>query len=135
LESRATPDAANQSALESVRNAAILRDVMDLSDPHLFRPDPRRLWNALADRVEAAPDSLGLPLRNIERWLAHGRLQAAPLLEWRRRLEQARAAPEAFAALIQWMRADNYDSEPLKSCSPFPGLLSEMEWLALCEAR
>jgi hypothetical protein len=128
-------NAARQSALESSCSATILPKVMDLSDPHLFRPDPHRLWNALADRVEAAPHSLALPLGNIERWLAHGRLQATPLLEWRKRLEQARAVPEAFAALIEWMRADNFDSEPLKSCSPFPGLLSEMEWLALCDAK
>jgi hypothetical protein len=108
---------------------------MDLSDPHLFRPDRRRLWNALADRVEAAPECLSLPLANIERWLARGRIQAAPLLEWRRRLETALANPEAFGALIAWMRADNHDSEPLKSCSPFPGLLTERELLDLREGK
>jgi hypothetical protein len=108
---------------------------MDLADPHLFRPDRRRLWNALADRVEAAPECLALPLANIERWLARGRIQAAPLLEWRRRLEAAKADPHSFQALITWMRANNHDSEPLKSCSPFPGLLTDAELLALGESQ
>lgn len=117
-------------ALESARLSATFPP-MELSDPHLFRPDRRRLWNAIADRVESAPERLALPLANIDRWLARGRLQAAPLLEWRRRLEQALTSPEALAALILWMRADNHDSEPLKSCSPFPGLLTEAEWLEL----
>jgi hypothetical protein len=92
------------------------------------------MWNAIADRVEAQPESLALPLANIERWLARGRLQARPLLEWRQRLEQARATPEALSALLAWLRADNFDSEPLKSCSPFPGLLSEGELVALRQA-
>lgn len=104
---------------------------MDLSDPHLFRPDRRKLWLALADRVESDPQAFDIALGNIDRWLARGRLQAAPLLEWRHRLEAARSNPNHMAQLLAWMRADNHDSEPLKSCSPFPGLLSEAELLAL----
>ena len=105
--------------------------VTEVVDPHLFRPDRRRLWNALADRVEADPACLAIPLANIERWLARGRIQTAPLLEWRRRLHEAQAITEALAALIAWMRADNHDAEPLKSCSPFPGVLSEAEMQVL----
>jgi len=108
---------------------------MELSDPHLFRPDRSRLWNAFADRIEADPARLSLPLDNIERWLNLGRIQASPLLEWRRRLLLAQAEPESLASLIQWMRADNHDSEPLKSCSPFPGLLTQKEVLALSKTQ
>jgi hypothetical protein len=102
-----------------------------LEDPHLFRPSRERLWQALARRVRRDPSCLELPLANIERWLLRGRLQAAPLLEWRRRLEGARRSEAELAALTDWMEAPNHDSEPLKSCSPFPGLLSEAEWEAL----
>lgn len=107
---------------------------MILEDPHLFRPCRERLWRTLAERVKSDPACLALPLANIDRWLARGRLQAAPLLEWRKRLEAARRSEEELAALLDWMEAPNHDSEPLKSCSPFPGLLSESEWEALKEA-
>ncbi len=107
---------------------------MTLSDPHLFRPSRERLWQALAKRVIADPACLDLPLANIERWLAHGRLQAAPLLEWKRRIEKAKGSELEFAELVAWMQAPNHDSEPLKSCSPFPGLLSDAELEALMEA-
>ncbi len=100
---------------------------MTLTDPHLFRPCRMRLWQALARRVKSDPASLEIPLANIERWLTQGRLQAAPLLEWRKRLEGARSSVTELAALTSWMEEPNHDSEPLKSCSPFPGLLSDAE--------
>lgn len=100
---------------------------MILQDPHLFRPSRERLWQALAQRVKADPACLELPLANIERWLGQGRLQKGPLLEWRKRLEAARHSKLELVALTDWMAAPNHDSEPLKSCSPFPGLLSDTE--------
>jgi hypothetical protein len=106
-----------------------------LEDPHLCRPSRERLWQELAERVRRDPSSLDLPLANIERWLAQGRLQAAPLLEWRKRLEGARRSEMELAALTGWMEEPNHDSEPLKSCSPFPGLLSEAEWEMLKDER
>jgi hypothetical protein len=72
--------------------------------------------------VEREPWVLGVPLANIGRWLARGRLRPEPLLEWRRRIEEAQVSPEALAALLAYLRADNADAEPLKSCSPFVGL-------------
>lgn len=104
---------------------------MILQDPHLFRPSRERLWQALAQRVKADPRCLELPLANTERWLGQGRLQAAPLLEWRRRLEGAKRSMPELMALTEWMAAPNHDSEPLKSCSPFVGLLSETKMEAL----
>ncbi len=100
---------------------------MTLSDPHLFRPSRKRLWEALARKVEKDPACLALPLSNIDRWLARGRVQRAPLIEWQRRLMLALQSPEALRELVAWMSRDNHDSEPLKSCSPFPGLLTDAE--------
>ena len=104
---------------------------MMLSDPHLFRPSRKRLWEALACKVEKDPSCLSLPLSNIDRWLARGRIQTAPLIEWRSRLLLALKSPQSLNELIVWMKSDNHDSEPLKSCSPFPGLLTDAELQAL----
>jgi hypothetical protein len=98
-----------------------------LQDPHLFRPDRRQLWNQIALKLEGSRDSLQLPLENIERWLQHGRLHPAPLLEWRDWLLKAQVSDEAWADLLNFLRADNCDEEPLKSCSPFVGLLDREE--------
>jgi len=101
--------------------------MVSLQDPHLFRPDRSRLWNQIANKLESSRESIELPLANIERWLKHGRLHNGPLLDWRDRLTQAQISDEAFNSLIAYLRADNCDAEPLKSCSPFVGLLSQAE--------
>lgn len=104
-----------------------MHTMVSLQDPHLFRPDRRRLWNRIALKLEGSRDSLHLPLENIERWLQHGRLHPAPLLEWRDRLTKAQASDEAWFELLNFLKADNCDEESLKSCSPFVGLLSSEE--------
>jgi hypothetical protein len=101
--------------------------MLNLQDPHLFRPDRRRLWNQIARKLESSRESIGLPLANIERWLKQGRLHTSPLLDWRNRLTEAQTSDEALTSLLVFLRADNNDAEPLKSCSPFVGLLSQAE--------
>jgi len=91
-------------------------------DFHLYRQDRRLHWGQIAAHLRAQPEALGIPLANIERWLARGRLQPAPLLEWQRRILLARASSAEFNKLLSYLEADNDDSEPLKSCSPFVGL-------------
>jgi hypothetical protein len=82
---------------------------------------------AVAERIESEPGCLEVPLVNIERWLKRGRLNPVPLIEWRRRLVEAGASKDAMASLLEFSRTENEESEPLKSCSPFPGLLSAAE--------
>jgi hypothetical protein len=48
-----------------------------------------------------------------------------PILEWRRLIEAAQQDPSRFTQLIDFLRAENHDHEPLKSCSPFVGLPHE----------
>jgi len=93
-------------------------------DFHLYRQDRRMHWGGIAAYLRAQPEALAIPLANIERWLAKGRLQAAPLLEWKRRILLAQTSPAAFNMLLSYLEADNDDSEPIKSCSPFVGLES-----------
>jgi hypothetical protein len=82
---------------------------------------------AVAERIESEPGCLEVPLVNIERWLKRGRLNPVPLIEWRRRLVEAGASKDAMASLLEFSLTENEESEPLKSCSPFPGLLSAAE--------
>ena len=93
-------------------------------DFHLYRQDRRMHGGGIAACLRAQPEALVIPLANIERWLAKGRLQAAPLLEWKRRILLAQTSPAAFNMLLSYLEADNDDSEPIKSCSPFVGLES-----------
>ena len=104
-----------------------IRVMVTLQDPHLFRPDRRQLWNQIALKLEGSRENIQLPLENIERWLQRGRLHPGPLLEWRDRLIKAQISDEAWADFLDFLRADNCDAQPLKSCSPFVGLLSREE--------
>lgn len=106
---------------------------MNLTDPHLFRADRTKLWAAIARKVAADPAVLAGPLDNISRWLARGRLHPAPLLEWRELLQQAQASKTGLAELLALLEAEDPRAERLKSCSPFPGLLTAEE-LALCSS-
>ncbi len=89
------------------------------------------MWNAIADRIQSDPDCLSLALDNIDRWLKSGRLHPAPLREWREMINEALSNTQKMILFLQYLREDNHDSEQLKSCSPFPGLLAKEE-LALC---
>jgi hypothetical protein len=92
------------------------------TDYHFLREDRRERWRRIADRIAAHPEEVRIALNNIERWLAHGRIHPAPILEWRRRIHEAQVSPDAFAAFVAFLAAENHDEEPLKSCSPFVGL-------------
>jgi hypothetical protein len=91
-------------------------------DFHLYRKDRVQHWRGIAAHVREHPEALAVPLANIARWLANGRLHPAPLLEWQRRIVEAQASPGKFSELLDYLEADNADSETLKSCSPFVGL-------------
>ena len=91
------------------------------NDFHLYRQDRRVHWREIAARLRTHPEALEIPLANIERWLAKGRLQPAPLLEWKRRILLAQASSAEFDKLLGYLEADNDDAEPIKSCSPFVG--------------
>lgn len=90
-------------------------------DHHFMRENRLVLWQRIAAYVSDHPDELAIPLANIERWLVGGRVNAAPLIEWRRRIHQAQASHAGMSELVAFLAADNHDAEPLKSCSPFVG--------------
>jgi hypothetical protein len=85
-------------------------------------------WLFMAAKIERQPGLLEIPLKNIARWIAMNRLgDVRPLIEWSGRIEQAQASPEAFATLLAFLRDDSEYPRYLKSCSPFPGVLTDEE--------
>ena len=95
------------------------------TDFHFQRSDVPTHWRQIADRVESDPLLLQLAMDNIQRWLARGRLHPAPLLEWQRRIREAQSSTGGMTQLLNFLRADNADAEPIKSCSPFPGVFPD----------
>ena len=82
----------------------------------------------LAAKIERQPELLEIPLKNIERWIAMDRLgDVRPLIQWREMIERAQASGEGFAELLAFLRDYGEEARYLKSCSPFPGVLSEDE--------
>lgn len=85
-------------------------------------------WLFTADKIQRQPELLEIPLKNIARWIAMDRLgDIRPLILWRERIERAKESPEEFSALLAFLRDDGQDARLMKSCSPFPGVLSEEE--------
>ncbi len=95
---------------------------MTLLDPHLRVRDHAAHWHRLAGHLHRHPEHFGIALDNLDRWETWGRTHPAPLREWRSRILEAQADPEAMRRLLRWLADDNHDAEPLKSCSPFVGL-------------
>jgi hypothetical protein len=95
---------------------------MIADDHHFLREDRAIRWRRIAFHVQNYPADLAIPLANIERWLALGRVHPAPLLDWRQRILQAQSSPAAMDDLIAFLAAPNHDEEPIKSCSPFVGI-------------
>lgn len=96
------------------------------SDDYHFRREDRSLrWRRIATHLSKHPADFQIALENIERWEKSGRVHTAPLIEWRKRILAALASPDAMVSLIRFMETPNHDSEPIKSCSPFVGILEE----------
>jgi hypothetical protein len=85
-------------------------------------------WLFLADKVERDPDLLAIPLKNIERWMVAGRLgNPWALVEWKTIILAAKESDSGMAGLLELLRDDGERARQLKSCSPFPGVLTRDE--------
>ncbi len=98
---------------------------MSVSDHHFQREDRSLLWQRIAGHVATHPEVLVKALATLDRWEAWGRVHPAPIQEWRKRIHAAQANPTEFESLIAFLSAPNHDSEPIKSCSPFMGLITD----------
>lgn len=95
-----------------------------------FAQDPLILqrWLYLADKIETSPDLLEIAMENIARWKKSDRLGSLWALEiWEKLIEESKQSPLGLQPLLKLIRADDDRARQLKSCNPFPGILSSQE--------
>ena len=81
----------------------------------------------IADKIEANPALLSIPLENIDRWLGNGHWATRELVAWKSWIEEAQTDTSALQRLLSLLRDDSEESRDWKGFSPFPGVLSEEE--------
>ena len=82
---------------------------------------------AIADKIEAQPELLEIPLTNIERWLAQDHSAPHRLEQWRQIILEAQAGAEGLHRLLSTLRDPGEAATHLRSFAPFPGVLSIAE--------
>ena len=96
---------------------------MSTEDHHFRREDRATKWSRIAQHIETHPEELSIALENLDRWEKLGRVHPGPIHEWRARIHRARQSPQAMRDLLTYLATPNHDAEPLKSCSPFVGIV------------
>jgi len=88
-----------------------------------------RQFCLIADKIEADPGLLQIPLANITRWLANGHWAVRELAQWREWVEAAQHTPDGLGRLLELLRDDSEAARDWKGYDPFPGILigSELE--------
>lgn len=81
----------------------------------------------IADKIEANPALLCIPLENIERWLGRGHWAVRELSQWRQWVEAAQQSPAGMNRLLDLLRDDGEEAREWKGFDPFPGVLGESE--------
>ena len=90
--------------------------------------DQRSLYyDALAEKIEAHPALLEIPLANIERWLAQDHSAPNRLEQWRSIILDAKAGAEGMKRLLSILRDTGEEATHLRSFDVFPGVLSRDE--------
>ena len=84
-------------------------------------------YDAVADKIEANPELLAIPLKNIERWLAQDHSAPHRLEQWRGILLEAKASPEGMKRLLSILRDRGEEATHLRSFDVFPGILTRDE--------
>lgn len=84
-------------------------------------------YRLIADKIEADPTLLEIPLANIARWLGNGHSAVKRLEGWRRMILDAKASREGMEKLLFILRDQDWESVMWKGYSPFPGILNKSE--------
>ncbi len=82
---------------------------------------------AIADKIEANPELLEIPLENIERWLAQNHSAPHRLEQWRKIIREAQASPAGLQRLLSILRDPGEEATHLRSFSAFAGVLTTRE--------
>jgi hypothetical protein len=112
----------------------------------IYVPDPKRIQHdrivvrsrhfhsVIAEKLRANPEYLSLAKSNLNRWM---KLQidrngfAAPIfVEWKSILSE-----KSIEDIIQLLLSETENADRLRSSSPFAGILSEEERLAIIETH
>lgn len=86
-----------------------------------------RRYLKMAEKIEADPALLDIPLANVARWLAQGHSGPHRLEQWRGIILRARETPEGMTELLCLMRDNSEEAQHLKSYSPMVGILTREE--------
>ncbi|MFO1484442.1 MAG: hypothetical protein U1F71_13870 [Verrucomicrobiaceae bacterium] len=90
----------------------------------------------IADKIEADPALLRIPLENIERWLGRGHWAGRELNQWRQWIEAAQVSPAGMTRLLDLLRDDSEEAREWKGFAPFAGVLTTEERRGfLCASR
>lgn len=84
-------------------------------------------FRLIADKIEADPSLLSIPLANIERWLARGHSAVKRLEQWRGLILDARDTAAGMRQLLDLLRDQSWEAVFLKEFAPFPGVLTDDE--------
>jgi hypothetical protein len=84
-------------------------------------------YRLMADKIEADPALLEIPLANIARWLAQGHSAVKRLEGWRSMIREAQVSHEGMEKLLFILRDEEWESMMWKGFSPFPGILTKDE--------
>lgn len=98
--------------------------------PHI---DRRMLAMArlVAEKIDRNPQLLQVATDNLERWARTNRNGlSVGKAEWKALIER-HSWPELSAILVQ----DNDEGQRLRSSSPFTGIITEAEWIAIVQAH
>ena len=84
-------------------------------------------YDVIADKIEAEPGLLDIPLANIERWLARGHSAPHRLEQWRALIQEAKADDLGLRRFLFILRDKSEDATHLRSFDPFHGILTRTE--------
>jgi len=84
-------------------------------------------YRLIADKIEADPSLLDIPLANIARWLANGHSAVQRLEGWRAMLLEAKASRAGLQKEPDILRDEGREARTGKGSSPLPGILPKEE--------
>ena len=84
-------------------------------------------FRLIAEKIEADPSLLDIPLANIARWLSNGHSAVERLEGWREMILEAKAGPTGMRKLLTLLCDEEWEAMMWKGYSPFPGILSPEE--------
>ena len=84
-----------------------------------------QMFCLIADKIEADPSLLSIPLANVDRWLARGHRAVEKLGEWRALIVRAQNSPAGMNELLSLLRDDSESARWFKGWTPVWSILTE----------